>query len=289
MIDNEKRSLFNLNEKKSEIILKDISNNTDWLIPNAHATSIESIFIDDTFIVSHSEAGKARFWDIEAVKNPKKSIKDGKEILLIKPLNEFTLGKVLNYNNKCLIYQGFINNKTSIYLVDKNAEHNSTELTIAESYNKQAYIKSPCLTAINDQKSAVLYDQRNRSLHYIHFKERDNKLYGVFQDFLVEHEVNNTFYLSNAIYPAYLANRVAQAVHYIGDSVFLIFENMIVQCTEENRKKNVSCAIISDKIPKNTSILATAIQNKNVLWVAFKDEKNKIQLKLITLPMIKKD
>lgn len=286
MTENEKKSLFNLNEKKSEILLKNISTNTDWLIPNAHATPIESIFIDDTFIISHSEAGKARFWDIEAVKNPKKSKKDGKEILLIKPLNEITLGKLLNYNSQCVIYQGFINNKTSIYLVDKNAEPNSTELTIAESYNKHAYIKSPCLTAINDQKSAVLYDQRNRSLHYIHFEKRDNKPYGVFQGFLIEHEVKNTFYLSNAIKPVYLANRVAQAVHYVGDSVFLIFENMIVQCTEENRRKNVSCTIISDKIPKNNGILATAIQDKNVLWLAFfKDAKNKIQLKSITLSL----
>lgn len=104
MTPNQKKSLLNSDDNRSEILLKDISRNQEWSIPNAHATVIKSIFIDDTFIVSHSKAKKARFWDIESINNPQTITKNGKEIPMIKPLNEITLGNVLDYKNKCLIY-----------------------------------------------------------------------------------------------------------------------------------------------------------------------------------------
>lgn len=289
MTQNQKKSLLNSDENRSEILLKDISRNQEWSIPNAHATVIKSIFIDDTFIVSHSKAKKARFWDIESIKNPQTITKNGKEIPIIKPLNEITLGNVLNYKDKCLIYEGFINNKTLTYLIDKKAEANSSEITVAESYNKQSYTKPPCLTAINNQGDAIVYDQRNRSLNWVHFNKKNSPRF----DFLpsgFEYDTQNTFYLNSAFRPPFLAHRVAQHVHYINNTdALLIYDNMIVYCyTQDQKNSLLNGVILKDKITKHSGILATAIQDTNALWLALKDANNTIQLQKITLSLLDK-
>lgn len=61
---------------------------------------------------------------------------------------------------------------------------------------------------------------------------------------------------------------------------------MIFHSATQNQKKSLlNGVMLKDKITKNSGILATAIQDTNVLWLALKDANNTIQLQKTTLSL----